>query len=78
MPAKKGKVAQVAPGTDPTEGECVFVHLFGAFLCICSVRFCAFVGCVFAHLLGAFSRICSVRFCAFVRCVFVLFDASLL
>jgi hypothetical protein len=54
MPAKKGKVAQVAPGTDPTEGECVFVHLFGAFLCFFSVRFCAFVRCVFVLFLGAF------------------------
>ena len=37
MPAKKGK--KTAPGTDPTEGECVSSVRFGAFPRCVLVRF---------------------------------------
>ena len=40
MPAKKGKVAKSAPGTDPTEGECVFVRLRGQVCCVLSGQVC--------------------------------------
>ena len=39
MPAKKGK--KTAPGTDPTEGECVFVRfLRGQVCCVLSGQVC--------------------------------------
>ena len=65
MSAKKGKVAQVAPAPDPSEGECI-CSLFCAGRCVafCVCRCVAFCAC---RCVAFCSGRC-VAFCA-VRCV---------